>query len=347
MTKPRRGSLKKSASRAMLAGALAAGAVVAASLGGAGVTQRAEAAPLVPAINVTQSCGGRVAPGALVEVSATIDNTGDARFIGAPNHQGIVVDGDAGTPDNTTDDFVLLYDSGDTNNDNFLDPGETWKYTGSYHVGTEDSTNVVGADAVTEGGQMVSDLDPCTTDVIQPPVPGVIVGVTVVKGKVFVKKPGTNKFVEITGTTEIPIGSQVDTTKGTLRLTSSLGGGRTNAADFFDGIFQIFQRRARNSVTLLKLVGGNFRLCGRSSAKSVELVGRSRRPIRHVWGSGKGRFSTQGRASSATVRGTRWLTQDQCNGTLTRVVRGIVLVRDFKRRKNVFVRAGHSYLARL
>ena len=80
-----------------------------------------------------------------------------------------------------------------------------------------------------------------------------IVGVTVVKGKVFVKKPGTNKFVEITGTTEIPIGSQVDTTKGTLRLTSSLGGGRTNAADFFDGIFQIFQRRARNSVTLLKL----------------------------------------------------------------------------------------------
>src|SRR5439155_18651278 len=136
------------------------------------------------------------------------------------------------------------------------------------------------------------------------PVPGVIVGVTVVKGKVFVMKPGTNNFVEITGTIEIPIGSQVDTTKGTLRLTSSLGGGRTNAADFFDGIFQIFQRRARNSVTLLKLVGGNFRLCGRSSAKSVELVGRSRRPIRHVWGSGKGRFSTQGRASSATVRGT-------------------------------------------
>ena len=345
MSNPRRGRLEKGASRAILAAALIAAAAVAASLGGAQVTQRAEASLLVPSINVTQECGVRVAPNSVVDVAATIDNTGDVRFIGGVNHTGVVVDGDAGTPDNTADDFLLLYQSGDTNNDNFLDPGESWKYTGSYRVGTEDSTNVVGVDVVTEGGQTVSDLDACTTDVIQPPQPGVRVGVVVVRGKVLVKKPGTNKFVELPSTTEIPIGSQVDTTKGTIRLTSALGGGRTNTSDFYDGIFQIFQRRSRNAVTLLRLVGGNFRLCGRSSASSVELVGKSRRPIRHVWGSGKGRFSTQGRYSSATVRGTRWLTQDQCNGTLTRVLRGIVLVHDFVKRKNVNVRAGHSYLA--
>ena len=68
--------------------------------------------------------------------------------------------------------------------------------------------------------------------------------------------------------------------------------------------------------------------------------------MRRLFGNGKGRFATQGRYSSATVRGTRWLTQDQCNGTLTRVLRGIVLVRDFTKRKNVNVRAGHSYLAK-
>src|SRR5207244_3644966 len=121
-------------------------------------------------------------------------------------------------------DFVLVYDSGDTNNDTYLDPGETWKYTGSYHVGTEDSTNVVGADAVTEGGQTVSDLDPCTTDVIQPPVPGVIVGVKKVSGTVLIKKPGTNQFIPLTGTTEIPIGTTVNTLNGTIQLTSALGG---------------------------------------------------------------------------------------------------------------------------
>jgi len=37
---------------------------------------------------------------------------------------------------------------------------------------------------------------------------------------------------------------------------------------------------------------------------------------------------------------------DRCDGTLTTVRRGRVAVRDFKRRKNVSVRAGKSYRAR-
>jgi hypothetical protein len=68
--------------------------------------------------------------------------------------------------------------------------------------------------------------------------------------------------------------------------------------------------------------------------------------VRRLWGSGRGRFTTRGRYSSATVRGTKWLTQDQCNGTLTRVVRGVVRVVDFRRHKTVNVRAGRSYLAK-
>ena len=46
------------------------------------------------------------------------------------------------------------------------------------------------------------------------------------------------------------------------------------------------------------------------------------------------------------MRGTIWLVQDQCNGTLTKVTRGTVQVRDFKRKKTITVKAGHSYLAR-
>jgi hypothetical protein len=65
-----------------------------------------------------------------------------------------------------------------------------------------------------------------------------------------------------------------------------------------------------------------------------------------LWGSGKGKFRTDGKYSSATVRGTIWLVQDRCDGTLTKVTRGTVQVADFKRHKTVSVKAGHSYLAR-
>jgi hypothetical protein len=38
--------------------------------------------------------------------------------------------------------------------------------------------------------------------------------------------------------------------------------------------------------------------------------------------------------------------KDSCAGTLTKVVRGTVTVRDFTLRKNVTVKAHHKYLAR-
>ena len=59
-----------------------------------------------------------------------------------------------------------------------------------------------------------------------------------------------------------------------------------------------------------------------------------------------GRFRTSGRYSAATVRGTDWVTTDRCDGTLTRVTRGTVIVRDFRRSRNITVRTGKSYLAR-
>jgi hypothetical protein len=46
------------------------------------------------------------------------------------------------------------------------------------------------------------------------------------------------------------------------------------------------------------------------------------------------------------VRGTKWLTQDSCAGTLTRVRRGKVAVRDFVKRKTVNLKKGQQYLAR-
>jgi hypothetical protein len=59
---------------------------------------------------------------------------------------------------------------------------------------------------------------------------------------------------------------------------------------------------------------------------------------------GSGKFRTVGNNPAATVRGTRWLTQDSCAGTLTRVTQGVVTVT--AGRKTVILRAGKSYLAK-
>jgi ferric-dicitrate binding protein FerR (iron transport regulator) len=61
-----------------------------------------------------------------------------------------------------------------------------------------------------------------------------------------------------------------------------------------------------------------------------------RRPLPH-----------QGQApSAATVVGTKWLVDDRCRSTLTKVARGKVKVSDFARRKTVVVKAGRTYVAR-
>jgi ferric-dicitrate binding protein FerR (iron transport regulator) len=52
---------------------------------------------------------------------------------------------------------------------------------------------------------------------------------------------------------------------------------------------------------------------------------------RQLWGDGRGRFRTRGRYGAATVRGTKWLTDDRCDGTLVRVKRGKVDVQDLQR----------------
>ena len=82
--------------------------------------------------------------------------------------------------------------------------------------------------------------------------------------------------------------------------------------------------------------------CRARSGKLQSARSRSRR----LWGSGKGRYRTRGRNSSATVRGTIWLSKDTCETTTTTVKQGVVVVRDFAKHKNVKVRAGQRYVAR-
>ena len=335
---------KRRVRRLGLPAVLAAGLIAAASVFALGTARSAPARAFAAAIDVTQTCTGRVKPKTQVDIQAVVANTGDVQLTIAPGLTGISAD--AGTPLDEGDDFSPTYASGDVNNNQILDPGEHWTYTGSYTAGTEDMTDIVDVDALGTGGEDVSDLANCDTDVIQTPQPGVIVGVQRVSGKVLVKQPG-GKFVPLTGPTEIKVGSVVDTTHGTIKLIAGLGGGKTNSANFNDGLFKTQQSHARNAYMILVLQGGNFGVCRGSRALSAFSVDAKRkRQVRRLWGNGKGRFTTKGRYSSATVRGTHWLVQDRCDGTLTRVLRGVVKVQDFRGHKTISVRAGHTYLAK-
>jgi virginiamycin B lyase len=175
------------------------------------------------------------------------------------------------------------------------------------------------------------------------PVLGKSFAATPVSGTVLVRLPGTSTFVRLDAVKSLPLGTIVDARKGVVRLTAT-SGGKTYFADFYEGIFQIAQLARKGSTADLKLFGGSFKGCPKAPRASGAAT-RKKKSIRHLWGKGSGPFRTVGRFSAATVRGTTWLTDDQCGGTLTKVTAGSVSVRDFVKRKTVVVRRGKSYLA--
>ena len=185
-------------------------------------------------------------------------------------------------------------------------------------------------------------------DQLPPPETGETANAAPVRGTVLVKVPGSNRFEEFDAAANIPIGSLVDVRKGEIVLRTTSGPTGTQTANFFEGIFRLLQPKTAQPVTELRLEGGNFRRACRGFRVQPppRNATAARKRVRRLWGNGSGRFRTRGRYSTASVRGTLWLTEDHCDGTLIRVREGSVTVRDFVKRKNVVVRAGKSYFVR-
>jgi hypothetical protein len=161
-------------------------------------------------------------------------------------------------------------------------------------------------------------------------------------GTVGVRRPGARAMAPLGAAGLVPMGTRIDTREGRVRLTfatrtehfDTLGTTQSGEAD--SGLFAIAQPRGRSLVEL--------RLAG--PAPVCALSG-SARPVgaRHLWVSAQGSFRTRGRFATATARNARWLTEDRCDGTLVRVTRGSVLVRDRALRRALRVPAGGRYLA--
>ena len=181
-----------------------------------------------------------------------------------------------------------------------------------------------------------------------PPVTGVTTNATPVTGTVRVRLAGTTQFVDLSKqtTTQVAVGSEFDTTHGTVALDLAKPGGGTQTGQFSKGMFTVAQGKkdAQTTMTLSAPLSCKGKVPAGGAARLSAAAKKAK--SRSLFSNVKGNFRTRGRNSAATVRGTQWVTKDTCAGTLTTVRAGTVIVRDFTKRKNVTVKKGHHYLAR-
>jgi hypothetical protein len=183
------------------------------------------------------------------------------------------------------------------------------------------------------------------------PVFGKSATVQPLSGGILIREPGEKFTRPLTTGARLPFGTLVDARRGTVQLATAAGPqSGTQTGRFHGGQFRLTQRtggtRAPDGSTVVGLtvlkLAGPLPVCG---AKASALAARTR-PAgpRRLWGDAHGNFQTGGKYASATVGGTKWLTEDSCKGTSVKVVRGVVDVEDLKTHRTTSVTAGHSLL---
>jgi DNA-binding beta-propeller fold protein YncE len=219
--------------------------------------------------------------------------------------------------------------------------------------------------AKSEGGDLPPPIAKLASEGVFTPLPSITVvptpvlaksgNVAPVAGSVLVELPGTKTFVPLASLTQIPFGTVIEATNGTVSVTTANPNGTTQTGQFFDGQFILTQ--GKNGQVLAKLSGGNFSLCPTTRERAHRARVSSRAPdaqaaasgkhvVRKLWANAHGKFSTEGNYAAGAVQGTEWLTEDLCEGTLIRVTRDKVAVTNLVNHKHVEVKTGHKYLAK-
>jgi DNA-binding beta-propeller fold protein YncE len=201
------------------------------------------------------------------------------------------------------------------------------------------------------GSELVTPLPIITT--VPPPVLAKTGNVAPVKGTVLVELPGTKSFVSLASLTQIPFGTVIEATNGTVSVTTANPNGTTQTGQFFDGQFILTQ--GKNGQVLAKLSGGNFSVCptprerahiAHAGLLDAQAAASGKHVVRKLWANAHGKFSTEGNYAAGAVQGTEWLTEDLCEGTLIRVTRDKVAVTNLVNHRHVEVKTGHKYLAK-
>jgi hypothetical protein len=208
---------------------------------------------------------------------------------------------------------------------------------------TTDRVPAAGATSTPGNGKGQSEDDDAAPAAA--PAIGRSVGVDANGGTVLVRLPGSSRAVALKDAASVPVGAILDTRRGSVDLTTELPDGSTQTGTFHGGLFEVRQPKGTGGMTELVLRGDKPTCGGTGGARAAATT--AKRPPRGLWAKDNhGRFRTRASNSVATVRGTEWYVGDRCDGTITRVKRGAVSVRDLKTGRTVIVRAGQSYLAK-
>jgi virginiamycin B lyase len=181
-----------------------------------------------------------------------------------------------------------------------------------------------------------------------PPVAPPVLGKTFVAkakhGRVRVKARGASGFHTLTAGASLPVGSVVDASDGRVRVRSATdAAGHAQGVTLSGGRFTVRQARTPGGLTRIALRG---RLDCTTATASIARRHRHHRR-RRLWAlDSGGAFATIGLDSITTVRGTKWLTEDRCSGTLTVVRRGTVVVRERASGRRFVLHAGDRHFAR-
>jgi len=219
--------------------------------------------------------------------------------------------------------------------------------------------------AVAQGVPPVDNsLNPTPPLGISPPLLGKSVVARPRLGKVLVRLPGSDRFVALEAIANLPMGSELDVSDGSVVVffATSLSGKR--AKGIATGGRFIVDQPARYDLGQRPgemTLSGPLLGCGASQRDQVRgqtsamqgplaAAAAKARHGRRLKVRARGRIRTRGRYGAATVRGTRWTTVDRCDthprpGTLVVVSKGLVAVRSFVLRRTLLVPAGARFLA--
>jgi hypothetical protein len=166
-----------------------------------------------------------------------------------------------------------------------------------------------------------------------------------VRGVVLVRRRESDRFVRLRRGQLLPDGSEIDTRRGTARVTvASDQPGGLSSATLSEGRAIIDQNRARRPTTTLKL--SEPLACPRLATVATAATARARKGRQIFVKTSGGRFKTRGNHAAGTATGTAWRTIDTCNSTTINVTERTVRVRDLRRRRTLNVTAPNSYTAR-
>jgi DNA-binding beta-propeller fold protein YncE len=173
-------------------------------------------------------------------------------------------------------------------------------------------------------------------------------------------------LVPLTELSQIPAGVPIDTRQGTVQVTTATGGGGgardaaakskkgTQTGQFGGAVFKINQatRGAGKGLVTIMMVESAFKgaptqaICtNHGTAGDAHAAKVSSKVLQLLHASAHGKFTTTGRYSAATVRGTKWTIAARCDGTLVHDITDSVAVTDFVRHKTIILHAGQSYFA--